>query len=232
MAELKRRSAGILVHPTSLPGKYGIGDLGPTAHSWIETLARCKQTWWQILPLGPTGAGDSPYQSYSAFAGSPNLISPDLLVEEGLIAATDLKDAHFSPGKVDYGNVSRFKDWLIDRAWQAFNRGAAGHLRDPFAKFQLDEAHWLNDYGLFMAIKNAQDGRSWHTWPTDLIRREPAALERIRHDLTDAIGAQQFRQFLFFRQWQNLRRPRASTRCQAVRRCAHFRIAGFIGRLG
>jgi 4-alpha-glucanotransferase len=205
MAELKRRSAGILLHPTSLPGKYGIGDLGPMAHSWIETLARCKQTWWQILPLGPTGAGDSPYQSYSAFAGSPNLISPDLLVQEGLIASSDLKDVHFPPGKVDYGNVTRFKDWLLDRAWQAFNHGAAGRLRDPFAKFQSDEAHWLNDYGLFMAIKNAQDGRSWHTWPTDLIRREPAALERTRHDLTDAIGAQQFRQFLFFRQWQNLR---------------------------
>src|SRR3954453_16492832 len=115
----KRRSAGILLHPTSLPGRYGVGDLGPVAHAWVETLARNKQTWGQVLPLGPTGYGDSPYQSYSAFAGSANLVSPDLLVQDGLVGATDLGNARFPSDRVDFENVTKFKDWLLDRAWQA-----------------------------------------------------------------------------------------------------------------
>src|SRR5207244_287249 len=98
------RSAGILLHPTSLPGRYGIGDLGPVAHAWVEALARAKQTWWQVLPLGPTGYGDSPYQCFSAFAGNPNLISPDRLVQDGLIAPSDLGGAQFPAGKVDFEN--------------------------------------------------------------------------------------------------------------------------------
>src|SRR5215475_6508190 len=105
MTAPKRRSSGILLHPTSLPGPYGIGDLGPTAHAWVEALARAKQTWWQVLPLGPTGAGDSPYQSYSAFAGNPNLISLDLLVKDGLIGPSDVGSATFPAGVVDYENV-------------------------------------------------------------------------------------------------------------------------------
>ncbi|HEY1378797.1 MAG TPA: 4-alpha-glucanotransferase [Gemmataceae bacterium] len=202
---LKRRSAGILLHPTSLPGRYGIGDLGPVAHAWVETLARHQQTWWQILPLGPTGYGDSPYQSYSAFAGSPNLISPDLLARDGLIAPSDLANVHFPPGKVDFDNVTKFKHWLLDRAWQAFGRGAGGQLRGPFEQFKREEAHWLDDYALFMAIKHAHGGRSWDEWPAELVRREPAALDRARRELVDAVGTQQFRQFLFFRQWRGLR---------------------------
>jgi 4-alpha-glucanotransferase len=205
MAELKRRSAGILLHPTSLPGRYGIGDLGPVAHAWVETLARAKQTWWQILPLGPTGYGDSPYQSYSAFAGNPNLISPEVLVQDGLIAPSDVTNANFPTGKVDFENVNRFKNWLLDRAWQAFGRGAGGHLREPFEQFRRAESHWLDDFALFMAIKSTHGGRSWYEWPADLIRREPAALDRARRDTADAVKAQQFRQFLFFRQWSDLR---------------------------
>src|SRR5262245_7917655 len=116
----KRRSAGVLLHPTSLPGRYGIGDLGPMAFAWVEALARAKQTWWQILPLGPTGYGDSPYQSYSAFAGNPNLVSPDALVKDGLIAPGDIADVHFAAGAVDYENVRKFKSWLLERAWQGF----------------------------------------------------------------------------------------------------------------
>jgi 4-alpha-glucanotransferase len=205
MTALKRRSAGILLHPTSLPGRYGIGDLGPVAHAWVDTLARAKQTWWQILPLGPTGYGDSPYQSYSAFAGNPNLVSPDLLVQDGLIAASDVADVQFPAGVVDYDNVTKFKDWLLDRAWQAFRHGAAGHLRPEFERFQRDEAYWLDDFALFMAIKGSRNGVSWQEWPADLVRREPAALGRARRELDYAVGLHRVRQFLFFRQWRNLR---------------------------
>lgn len=205
MTVLKRRSAGILLHPTSLPGPYGIGDLGPVAFRWVETLARHRQTWWQVLPLGPTGYGDSPYQSYSAFAGSPNLISPDLLVKDGLVAATDLDNVRFPPDHVDFENVTKFKDWLLDRAWQAFGRGAGGQLREPFDQFNRAEAHWLDDYALFMALKAANGNRGWQDWPDNVRRREPAALDRSRKELADPIGAQRFRQFLFFRQWDGLR---------------------------
>ena len=174
----KRRSAGILLHPTSLPGRYGIGDLGPLAFAWVEALARAKQTWWQILPLGPTGYGDSPYQSYSPFAGNPNLVSPDLLAREGLVTGSDLDGTHFAADRVDYDNVTKFKNWLLDRAWQAFKAGAAGHLRAEFDQFQREEAHWLDDFALFMAVKESQGGRSWQEWPANVKRREPAALER------------------------------------------------------
>jgi 4-alpha-glucanotransferase len=201
----KRRSAGILLHPTSLPGRYGIGDLGPMAYRWVETLARAKQTWWQILPLGPTGYGDSPYQSYSAFAGNPVLVSPDFLVNDGLIPAADIANVSFTDGPVDYENVTKFKDWLLDRAWQAFRNGAAGHLRPDFERFQREEASWLEDFALFMAIKASQDNRSWQEWPADLKRRDPAALDRARRDLDYAVGLHRFRQFLFFRQWRALR---------------------------
>src|SRR5262245_24232918 len=129
---MKRRSAGVLLHPTSLPGRYGIGDLGPAAYAWVEMLARAKQTWWQLLPLGPTGAGDSPYQSYSAFAGNPNLISPDLLVQDRLIAPGDLDDVQFPDGSVDYDNVGKFKDWMLDRAWQTFHHEAGNTLGGEF----------------------------------------------------------------------------------------------------
>jgi 4-alpha-glucanotransferase len=205
MIDLKRRTSGVLLHPTSLPGRYGIGDLGPMAHAWVEALARAKQTWWQVLPLGPTGAGDSPYQSFSAFAGNPNLISPDGLVQDGLISPSDVKDVAFPPEAVDFENVRKFKDWLLDRAAQAFERGAADHLRGEFDQFCRDEAHWLNDLALFMAIKGRQGGKSWHEWPTPLIRREPSALDHVRNELAEAIASQRFRQFLFFRQWGALR---------------------------
>jgi 4-alpha-glucanotransferase len=205
MIALKRRSAGILLHPTSLPGPYGIGDLGPVAHVWVEMLARNKQTWWQVLPLGPPGAGDSPYQSYSAFAGNPYLISPDLLVQDGFVHPSDLGNVRFSQGKVDFGNVIKFKDWLLDRAWQAFNRGAGEQLREPFERFAAEEASWLGDFALFMAIKGSHGGGSWHRWPQALIRREPVALDRARLELADAVGLHRFRQFLFYRQWNSLR---------------------------
>src|SRR5262249_56399856 len=122
------RSAGVLLHPTSLPGPYGIGDLGEAAYAWLEAMARAKQTWWQILPLNPTGYGDSPYQSFSAFAGNPYLLSPEFLVRDGLVKATDLKK-DFPADHVDYGPVIQFKVGLLNKAWETFKKNLVPPLR-------------------------------------------------------------------------------------------------------
>src|SRR5438093_361244 len=129
------RSAGLLLHPTSLPGPFGIGDLGPAATAWVDALARAKQSWWQILPLGPTGYGDSPYQSFSAFAGNPYLLSPELLTRDGLVTAADLDPLRAPPGPVDYGKVIPAKSALLDRAWANFGSGAGPSLRPPLEEF-------------------------------------------------------------------------------------------------
>src|SRR5438270_2742881 len=126
------RSAGVLLHPTSLPGPYGIGDLGPSAYAWVDALVQAKQTWWQILPLGPTGYGDSPYQCFSAFAGNPLLISPQLLVQDGILNHGDLEGARFQPNVVDYGPVITFKNRMLARAWEIFQAGRGSGLRQQF----------------------------------------------------------------------------------------------------
>src|SRR6478672_1308319 len=135
MTEPRPRTSGILLHPTSLPGPFGIGDLGPAAHTWIDTLARAKQSWWQILPVGPTGFGDSPYQSYSTFAGNLNLLSPELLVRDGLLRADDLGAHSFPHDRVDYAAVEPFKLGLARRAWETFRGGSADHLRAAYDQF-------------------------------------------------------------------------------------------------
>ena len=200
-----RRASGIVLHPTSLPGPYGIGDLGPAAYAWIDALVQARQRWWQILPLGPTGYGDSPYQCFSAFAGNPLLVSPDLLREDGLIGAADLEVPAFPAARVDFGPVIAFKSRLLRRAWENFQSRGAGHLRQHFDDFIERRQHWLNDYGLFMALKDSQGGRSWQEWPRELRLRDPAALAKARKELAGSIGLFQFRQFLFDRQWQRLR---------------------------
>src|SRR5947207_3603960 len=126
------RAGGILLHPSSLPGPFGIGDLGPAAFAWIDTLAAAKQRWWQILPLGPTGYGDSPYQCFSAFAGNPLLISPELLVRDGLLQTGDLDGVDLPGGRADYDAAKVLKDRLTARAYERFRGGAAGKLREPF----------------------------------------------------------------------------------------------------
>src|SRR5689334_14714358 len=123
------RSAGVLLHPTSLPGPYGIGDIGPTALEWIDFLAAAGQSWWQILPLGPTGFADSPYQAFSAFAGNVNLLSPDRLIEDGLLKKTDIPSANFPTERVDYGPVIHFKQGLLARAWDTFQASTRSALR-------------------------------------------------------------------------------------------------------
>jgi 4-alpha-glucanotransferase len=200
------RSAGILLHPTSLPSPYGIGDLGPVASEWADVLARAGQKWWQILPLGPTSYGDSPYQAFSAFAGNPYLISPDLLRNDGLLRPADLPQAHFPANHVDYGAVIPFKLELLGRAWGNFLAGAAPGLRGAFEEFCTRQASWLDDYSLYTALKDAHKGAGWQEWPRELVLREPAALERARRHLADGVGRHKFWQFLFGRQWGAVKR--------------------------
>jgi 4-alpha-glucanotransferase len=205
-ADQKRpqRSAGILLHPTSLPGPYGIGDLGPAAIAWVDALVRARQTWWQVLPLGPTGFGDSPYQSFSAFAGNPYLISPELLVRDGLLEHRDLQGADFPTDHVAYGPVIQFKVAMLRKAWDKFKAGLAPTLRQPFETFSAQQARWLEDYALYMALKDAHGGSGWLNWPKELLRRDPPALAEARKRLAHPIGYHKFSQFLFFRQWQSV----------------------------
>ena len=201
-----QRASGVLLHPTSLPGPYGIGDLGPQAHGWIDFLARTGTGLWQVLPLGPTGYGDSPYQSFSAFAGNPYLISPELLREDGLLTGDDLVDApDFPAEKVDYGSVIPWKLDLLDRAYTKFSGRAAPGLEGAFAEFLKKQAHWLEDFALFMALKEDQGGKPWADWPAPLRDREPAALNHFAEKHSQMVHKQKFRQFLFFRQWGRLR---------------------------
>jgi 4-alpha-glucanotransferase len=202
---IRRRSAGLLLHPTSLPGPYGIGDLGPAAHAWVDALASSGQSWWQILPLGPTGYGDSPYQCFSAFAGNPHLVSPEALIRDGLLRPSDLAAATFPAQRVDFGPVIQFKARALGRAWERFQAGAAPALRPAFDAFCRAEAGWLDDFALFMALKEAHGPGVWTDWEPPLAAREPAALARARERLGGAVERERFGQFLFFQQWRALK---------------------------
>ena len=210
----RSRTAGVLLHVTSLPGPYGIGDLGPAAYEWVDILSHAGQSWWQILPLGPPGAGDSPYQCYSAFAGNPMLISPQRLVDDGLLRAEVVQPPAFPAERVDYPAVAGFKRRLLEEAWRAFGRGEAPGLRGPFKRFCTTHAKWLDDYALFMALRESHGPGSWTDWPGDLVVRHPSALQDARQRLADLIGRNQFGQFLFFRQLDELR---GHARCAGVR---------------
>jgi 4-alpha-glucanotransferase len=194
------RSSGILLHPTSLAGPFGIGDLGPEAHRWVDWLAETGCRYWQLLPLGPTGYADSPYASFSAFAGNPNLISPELLVEDGLIDADDLEPIDDQSERVHYGQVIPWKRDLVDRAYE----GLKGSLHTEFIAFRNDEARWLDEFSLFMTIKEDQGGGSWVDWPELLRHRDEDTLNEIRDRHAGAVEREAFRQFVFFRQWQRL----------------------------
>lgn len=198
------RASGILLHATSLPGRFGIGDLGPEAYRFLDFLASAGQKIWQVLPLGPTGYGDSPYQLFSAFAGNPLLISPDLLVEEGLLSRSELAGAPpFPAGQVDFGSVIRFKTPLLRFAHERFR--TEGALRAAFEQFRAENMRWLEDYALFMAVKEANGGESvWSRWEPDIAARNPEAIQRWKGRLALEIEALEFAQFLFFRQWRKL----------------------------
>lgn len=200
------RSSGVLLHPTSLAGPYGIGDLGPRAHEWLEFLASAGCSLWQVLPLGLTGYGDSPYQCFSAFAGNPYLVSPHELLKDGLLTEQDLEDApEFPDTVVDYGKVIPWKLNLLDHAFEQFTRKRFKSLRQSYDEFRSTEAGWLDDYALFMALKDAHNGKPWVKWAPSLRDREPAALAQARQAYATAIQRQVFRQFLFFRQWRALK---------------------------
>lgn len=198
------RSSGILLHPTSLPGPYGIGDLGPAAFEWLDWLANAGCKLWQVLPLGPTGYGDSPYQCFSAFAGNPYLISPELLLDQGLLTSNDLNDMpDWDPSRVDFGRLFQWKPLLLEKAYQRFSN-STGSIHSEFKAFQAENSGWLDDYSLFMAIKETQGGGSWDGWPAEFRLREPTAIRQAEQSLSNLVDRNSFLQFLFFRQWKDV----------------------------
>jgi 4-alpha-glucanotransferase len=201
------RAAGILLHPTSLPGPGGIGELGTAATAFLDFLSETGQRVWQVLPLGPTGYGDSPYQCFSAFAGNPLLVSLHVLLEQGLLRADDLARLPAFPERsVDFGRVIEARVPLLKRAFEAFEAHASGQRHRAFAAFQRRHARWLDDFALFMALKRANGGTAWTAWDRATARREPAALRRARRELGREARAVAFEQWLFFEQWAEVRR--------------------------
>ena len=201
------RTCGLLLHPTSLPSRYGIGDLGDAAYHFVDFLADARQGIWQVLPLGPTGYGDSPYQCFSAFAGNPLLLSPERLFEAGLVGKRELRHApHFPNDRVDYGAVIEYKKALLLTAYESFKAGERGPLRRAFSTFCREHAYWLEDFALFMAIKEARGGAAWNTWEPELAHRDPSALHHAAAELAREIESIKFAQFLFFADWRKLRK--------------------------
>ena len=202
------RTSGILLHPTSLPGPDGVGDVGPMAYRFLDWLAAAGQGLWQVLPLGPTGYRDSPYQCTSAFAGNPLLISLELLREAGWLDAADGERDQapsFPPARVDFGAVHAHKDRQLGRAFERFEAQADAPARDAYARFCREQADWLDDYALFAGIKRAQGGRAWTDWPQGLALRDAEALAGWQAAHWRAVDFERFCQFLFFRQWHALR---------------------------
>lgn len=203
--KLFSRSGGILLHPTSLPGPYGIGDLGPQAYHFIDWLASTGCKLWQVLPLGPTGYGDSPYQCFSAFAGNPYLISLDALIKDELLTPSDFANhPNFTASHVDFGSLIPWKLSLLQKAFSRFS-SVSQSFQDAFKQFRSDNASWLDDFALFMSLKEANGGGAWSGWDEALRKREPMALERARQEQAENIRRHSFYQFLFFRQWNQVR---------------------------
>ena len=200
------RSSGVLMHVTSLPSPYGIGDVGPAAFAWADRLHDAGQSWWQALPLGPAGCGNSPYSCLSSFAGNSLLVSPELLIEDGLLSRRDCEIGRGLPKHaVDFEAVTVFKHRLLDQAWRNFDSSARPELRADFERFCSEEAHWLDDYALFRALKARLGGANLLDWPEDLLRRSPLALEHARRELAGEINESRFGQFLLSRQGKRLK---------------------------
>ena len=210
---LDRRRSGILLHPTSLPSLYGIGDLGPSAYQFIDFLAGARQSIWQVLPLGPTGFGDSPYASPSAFAGNPLLISPDALLRDDLVAESDLEPLRALPAEaVDFAQLVPLKQAVLETAYE---RGRDRH-RDEMNAFRAQHVDWIDDFALFLALKDHHQ-TVWTEWDPPLRHRDPAALASARAELAERVEYHVFCQFLFAQQWS------------AVRAEAHRRGVAIVG---
>ncbi len=199
------RRSGILLHPTSLPGRFGIGDLGADSYHFADTLAEAGQRLWQVLPLNPTGYGDSPYRTVSAFAGNPLLISPETLAEGGLLEHSDLAATPaFPERRVDYGQIIAYKMTLLRVSFDRFQSHPPAGLRSDFEDFCRQHASWLAGYSLFMAIKDAHHGAAWNTWEEGARRRQPPALETWHQRLRREVQSYQYQQYLFWKQWRQL----------------------------
>ena len=211
-----KRSSGILMPLSSLPSPYGIGTLGKASFEFIDFLAKAGQAWWQILPVGPTSYGDSPYQSLSTYAGNPYLIDLDILKADGLLTAEEIESVYWGDTleRIDYGALYNGRFTLLKKAYE---RGRAKNWEDQDA-FQSENSDWLPDYALFMALKRHFDMRSWTDWPDrDARLRKPEALKKYREELKEDIELFTYIQFLFFKQWTE------------VRRYAHEKGVGIIG---
>ncbi len=215
---LDQRRAGILLHPTSLPGRFGIGDLGPTCIQFLDWMRDAGLGYWQILPLGPTGFGDSPYQAFSAFAGNPLLVSPELLLQDGLFDESRLQGWPDHHGWVDYGATFNLKQEMLHEAHRNFVDGRGGHLQDAYKAWSKSEAvqMWLEDYVLFKALKKRHNDNSWGQWPSEIKLRDPEALKKARTELADDIDFHKFSQFLFFHQWAHIRHEAAARSIEII----------------
>jgi 4-alpha-glucanotransferase len=211
------RSSGILLHPTSLPSPDGIGDLGPDVFSWLDFLKAAGCQMWQILPLGPTSYGDSPYQCFSAFAGNPYLISSTLLLDENLLSINDLIDRpEFPTDQIDYGPVIQWKIKLLERSYNRFKAFKNKKLQAEFSLFVDQNNFWLEDYALFMAIKQHEGNVSWEYWPSDFRQRKQNSLNEFSDDHISSIDEQKYRQFIFFRQWEKVRQYASSLNIKII----------------
>lgn len=199
------RTSGVLLHPTSLPSPFGIGDFGESAYQFVDFLVTARQSLWQVLPLGPTGYGDSPYQSFSAFAGNPLLISPTRLVAQGVLPETAVSQIPSFPShEVDYGPVIEYKMDLLRQAFTHFETNATAEQKEAFTQFCADQFDWLEDYALFMALKDhhvEHEGGVWNTWPKPIAMRQPEAMKKWSKKLAEEVQFHRFLQFLFFEQW-------------------------------
>ncbi len=208
-----RRRSGVLLHPSSLPGRFPVGDLGPAAEGFLDRLAAAGQRVWQVLPLGPTGLGDSPYGALSAFAGNPILISPERLVEDGLLEAGELGEPCPGSDRADFGAAREIKAALLRTAFERFEQGRVPALVEEATAWATapEIARWLDDWTLFAALRSAHGLRPWQEWPAPLRRRDAGALAAARGELAAHLRFHAFLQFLFDRQWLALKRA-ANTR--------------------
>jgi len=195
------RASGILLHPTSLPGQFGISDLGDEAYAFADFLVASGQSLWQVLPLGPTGYGDSPYACYSAFAGNTFLISPQRLCADGWLSQEDVSEIELDTDRVDFAHAYNSKDRILRKAYENYQSATDTESLGEFEKFCEQNQIWLEDYALFRALKTDHDHAAWHEWEPALVRREEFALGQARDRLHNEIKAHKFFQFLFFRQW-------------------------------